>query len=140
MPLKTEAMEEPDLNLTPMIDIVLLLIIFFMVGTRFSEAERQFTIELPTVTDAQPLTSLPDEITVAVDKEGAFYLNDEKITLDDLDVELQKAQKNYADQAVIIRGDGQGTYQFIMDVLASCHRADIKNIKLANRVKSKDAP
>ena len=42
MPLKTEEIEEPVLNLTPMIDIVLLLIIFFMVGTKFSDAERQY--------------------------------------------------------------------------------------------------
>lgn len=139
MPLKTEAMEEPNLNLTPMIDIVLLLIIFFMVGTRFSEAERQFTIELPTVTDAQPLTSLPDELTVAVDKAGDFYLNDEQISPELLEAELLKAQKNYADQAVIIKGDKEGMYQGVMDILAACHRSNIKNIKLANRVKTEDA-
>ena len=63
MPLKTDTIEEPNLNLTPMIDIVFLLIIFFMVGTRFTEMERQYDIRLPTVSEALPLTNLPDEIT-----------------------------------------------------------------------------
>ncbi len=60
MPLKTGTVEEPKLDLTPMIDIVFLLIIFFMVGTQFTEMERQYDIKLPTVTDAKPLTNLPD--------------------------------------------------------------------------------
>ncbi|MCA9079282.1 MAG: biopolymer transporter ExbD, partial [Planctomycetaceae bacterium] len=70
MPLKTQAMEEPALNLTPMIDIVLLLVIFFLVGTQFTQAERQYEIDLPTVSDAQPLTALPDEIVVNVGRDG----------------------------------------------------------------------
>ena len=49
MPLKTETVEEPTLNLTPMIDIVFLLIIFFMVGTQFAQMENQYDIQLPTI-------------------------------------------------------------------------------------------
>jgi biopolymer transport protein ExbD len=134
MPLKTDTIEEPNLNLTPMIDIVFLLIIFFMVGTRFTEAEREFDIELPTVTDAQPLTTMPDEIVVSVTNDGRYLLRDEERTLEELKSALTAARENFADQAVLIRGDGQGPYQYVMDVLAVCHSAKITNVSLANRL------
>lgn len=108
MPFKTDTIEEPTLNLTPMIDIVLLLVIFFMVGTQFSEEERQYSIELPTVSDAQPLTALPDELVVNVDGEGRIYIEDRELTTDQLEQELTAARERYADQAVVIRGDADG--------------------------------
>ena len=66
MPLRTDSLEEPQLNLTPMIDIVFLLIIFFMVGTRFSENEQQYEIELPKASAVEPMTSRPDAIVINV--------------------------------------------------------------------------
>lgn len=134
MPLKTEAVEEPGLNLTPMIDIVLLLVIFFMVGTQFAENERQYDIELPTVSEAQPLTSLPDEIVVNVDREGGFVVNGELRTIEQLEEDLRAARSRYADQVVVIRGDGTGPYQNVMTVLNLCRRAQITNVQLANRL------
>ena len=134
MPLKTEMTEEPILNLTPMIDIVFLLIIFFMVGTRFTETERQYDIQLPTVSDALPLTALPDEITVNVHSDGRLIINGDERTLEDLQTDLEVAKLNYPDQAVVIRGEGEGPYQHVMDVLTVCRRAKIGNVSLANRL------
>ena len=138
MPLKTHLDEQPTLNLTPMIDIVLLLIIFFMVGTKFSDAERQFEINLPTVSDAMPLTTLPDELVVSVSEKGELTLDSQPVTLAELQQELTTAAERYADQAVIIRGDAQGSYQNVMDVLAACHRAGLHNLSLANRLNRED--
>lgn len=134
MPLKTDVVDEPDLNLTPMIDIVFLLIIFFMVGTQFTEMERQFEIELPTVSDAQPLTSLPDEIVINVADTGDLTVNGQRRSLEELERALKSARQNYADQAVLIRGEGDGPYQHVMNVLAVCHRAKISVVSLANRL------
>lgn len=136
MPLKLEQIEEPGLNLTPMIDIVLLLVIFFMVGTEFTQAERQYEIELPRVADAQPLTNLPDEIVVNITRNGEFFLGREPRSLEDLESELRTAAARYGDQAVIIRADGGGPYQHVMTVLSICQRANISNVQLANRVDS----
>ncbi|MCA9116118.1 MAG: biopolymer transporter ExbD [Planctomycetaceae bacterium] len=133
MPLKTESIEEPTLNLTPMIDIVFLLVIFFMVGARFSEMERQYDIQLPTVSDVQPLTSLPDDLTVNVRRNGEIWYSGQKQTLPELEAELQAARQNFPDQSVVIRGEGDGRYQHVMDVLAACRRAGIRAISLAHR-------
>lgn len=134
MPLKTEQIEEPILNLTPMIDIVLLLIIFFMVGTKFSDAERQFDIKLPTVSDALPLSSLPDELIVSISRTGELLLGEQPIALADLESRLKSAVERYNDQAVVVRGDAEGSYQNVMDVLAICHRVGVRNLSLANRI------
>ena len=135
MPLKTESIEETNLNLTPMIDIVFLLIIFFMVGTQFSEMERQFDIQIPTVDRNVTLTSLPDPLIVNIDGAGIVSVNNKQLTLDQLQGRLITARKNYADQIVLIRGEGAGPYQHVMDILDICQQAKIKNVSLANRVK-----
>jgi biopolymer transport protein ExbD len=76
MPLKLEPLEDPALNLTPMVDVILNLVMFFLVTTQFSKGhqEQQYPIELPKVTAAQPLTGLPDEIIVNVSQDGTIYL------------------------------------------------------------------
>ena len=59
MPLKTQQDEHPTLNMTPMIDVVFLLLIFFMVATSFAKIERDIELELPEVAAAAALTSAP---------------------------------------------------------------------------------
>ena len=140
MPLKADTLDEPPLNLTPMIDVVFNLIIFFMVGTRFADMERQFDIHLPTVTDAQPLTAPPEEIIINVFADGKIIVKDNTLTLDQLQTFLTQAQARYAQQAVLIRGDGQGVYQHIMNVLTVCQRSKIANFSLAAQVKQEAAP
>lgn len=135
MPLKVDALEEPQINLTPMIDVVFNLLIFFMLATRFADLERQFDVQLPTASSAQPLTSPPDEIIVNVFSDGRIVVSQQALTIDQLEARLKAAHDRYADQAVLIRGDGQGTYQNVMDVLTACHRAEITNFSLATQVK-----
>lgn len=140
MPLKLEQIEEPSLNLTPMIDIVLLLVIFFMVGTEFSRHERQYEIDLPQVSDASPLTSLPDPIKLNITRDGQFFLGDAHRSLEELESDLSAAAARFRDQAVIIRADAAGPYQHVMTALSVCHQANISNVQLANRVEAGGPP
>lgn len=134
MPLKVAPIEEPALNLTAMLDVVFNLLIFFMVGTRFADMERQFDVQLPQVSAAQPLTNPPDEIVVNVFGDGRIVVGRQPLTLAELETRLNEARQRYAEQAVLIRGDGQGVYQNVMDVLAVCQRAQIANFSLATQV------
>jgi len=131
MPLQTESLEEPSLNLTPMIDIVFLLIIFFMVGTKFSEIEQQFDIETPKATELAPMSSAPDPIIVNVTRAGRISIGDAEFTLEELKRRLESARKTYAQQAVLIRGDGESIYQSIIDVMSVCHQAQVHKFSLA---------
>ncbi len=139
MPLKVREHEEPTLNLTPMIDVVFLLIIFFMVGARFTELEREFDINLPTVSEAKPLTNPPDRIEINVFRNGRIKVAGQFLTTDELRDRLEQAQQRYADQAVMIRSDGRNAYQQVIDVLSICEQAHIKHFSLAARVED-EAP
>ncbi len=139
MPFKQEPMEEPHINLTPLVDIVFNLLLFLMLATRFAadeDAEQKFDVQLATAASARPLTALPDEMVVNVAANGKVLLNGKPKTLPELEAELAKAKKNYADQTVLIRGDGQGPYQNVVDVLAVCDRAKINVVSLPVRLKS----
>lgn len=134
MPLKLDNLEEPQLNLTPMIDVVFNLIIFFMVGTRFSDMERQLDINLPQVAAAQALSTPPDEIVINVNIDGKVIVRERTLNLQELRDLLIDAKKRYAEQAVLVRGDGQGVYQRVADVISICHGTGITNLSLAAQV------
>lgn len=132
MPLKTEPLEEPSINLTSMLDVVMLLIIFFMVGTKFSEEERQTGIQVPTVSENLALSGQPDEIIVNVNVDGKVKVRSDELTLEGLKTMLAEAREVFPGQAVVIRGDGRGEYQTVMDVISTCKIAGIKNVSLAH--------
>ena len=137
MPLKTEPLEEPTINLTSMLDVVMLLIIFFMVGTKFSEEERQTGIQVPSVSDTFALSGQPDEIIVNVDLSGKVTVRGETQTLEGLIQILEVARERFPNQAVVIRGDGRCQYQQVTDVLSACKEAGIKNVSVAHAPKTK---
>lgn len=131
MPLRTQSLEEPQLNLTPMVDIVFLLIIFFMVGTRFTEIEQQFEIQLPTASALPSVTREPDPLIVNVSPGGQFAVNGQTLSRDELRQTLQEAREAWEGQVVLIRGDGDGRYQAVIDVMDLCHQTGIQRFSLA---------
>jgi biopolymer transport protein ExbD len=137
MPLKTHVDEQPTLNLTPMIDVVFLLIIFFMVGTQYSELERSLGLDVPEVTDTGALTAAPEKRVVNVYRDGRLTLDREDVTLDVLTQRLAAARVQYADIGVVVRGDGAGPFQRVAEVLNACKQAGIAelaiSVKLANQ-------
>src|SRR4029079_9213326 len=99
MPLKTEARDEPTINLTSMLDVVMLLIIFFMVGTKFSEEERQTSVQVPTVSENLALSGQPDEIIVNVSVDGKVNVRGEEYSQDHLKEMLSKAREGFPGQS-----------------------------------------
>jgi biopolymer transport protein ExbD len=139
MPFKTDPVEEPHINLTPLVDIVFNLLLFLMLATRFAaddNAERKFDVQLATASNAKALTALPDELVVNVAANGQITLNGKPRKVSELEADLAAAKKNYADQAVLIRGEGEGRYQNVVDVLAACDRAKINAVSLPVRLRA----
>lgn len=133
MPIKTYQDPEPTLNLTPMIDIVFLLIIFFMVGTKFTEMERQIELELPSVSKFGALTSPPRERVVNVYRDNTIMMDRKSWSLDELLTELKQAHEEYNEMSVLIRGDGDGRYGNVTNVLAACKDAGFERLGIAVR-------
>ncbi len=138
MPLKTESVEEPSLNLTPMIDIVFLLIIFFMVGTQFADDDlTMFDIELAaTRTEATSLTAGPDPVRIAIRQDGVLLVNQRVVTMEELETILAEKKQKYADQAVVIGGESETNLQRVVDIIDMCKRQNIKRFTLAARTLS----
>ncbi|NQU20675.1 MAG: biopolymer transporter ExbD [Candidatus Nealsonbacteria bacterium] len=131
MPLKTHLDEQPTLNLTSMIDIVFLLIIFFMVGTKFTELERKIPLQVPEVADDGTLTAAPIRRIVNVYRDGRVTLDDTEVTLDELIATLAEVCRQYSEIGVLVRGDGRGNYQHVAEVLTACKRAGVRRLEIA---------
>jgi biopolymer transport protein ExbD len=133
MPLKLQTDDQTSINLTPMIDIVFLLIIFFMVGTKFSELserERDIALSLPTVTDAKAMTAAPSNRVIDIFADGKIELDKKTVTLKQLEQALASAKREYPKLGVVIRGDAEGRYQNVASVMATCRRAEIADLNI----------
>lgn len=131
MPLRTQLDEQPSLNLTSMIDVLFLLIIFFMVGTKFTELERKIGLKVPQVSNVEALTSAPEKKVVNVYRDGQISLDRETVTLDELSRRLTAARSQYEDLGVLVRGDGSGEFQYVAEVLNACRKAGITELGVA---------
>ena len=132
MPLKTEPLEEPSLNITSLLDIILTIVMFFMVATTFSQDKRQTDIQVPTVSDNAVLTGQPDEVVVNVTQDGQMQVNGKPQSVETLIALLQAALTAFPSQAVVIRGDGRCEYQMVMDAFSACKQAGVRNLSVAH--------
>ncbi len=131
---RQQAEELPYINMTPMVDVVLCLLVFFMAATRLYDwDESQFVVNVPQVTDAAPLTAAPDDLSLTIVKPGVVSVGEASYDLEELTVLLRDARDRYADQGVVIRGDAMLNYQDLADVLSACDAAGIRNVRLPVR-------
>ena len=134
MPLKVHRDQQTTINLTPLIDIVFLLIIFFMVGTQFSELtkqEKNIPLEIPTVSSGAALTAAPDSRVINVLKDGQIMLDEQSVSLDQLLSELVEIKKQYNQIGVVIRGDAKCAYDRVTNVIATCKEAEINHLNIS---------
>ncbi|ODT98727.1 MAG: biopolymer transporter ExbD [Planctomycetes bacterium SCN 63-9] len=130
--------ELPTINMTPMVDVVLCLLVFFMAATRLYEwDENEFTVKVPEVTDAAPLTSAPDDLVLNVTQPGKILVGNKPHDLASLARLLASAKARYSNQGVLIRGEASLKYQDLADVLSACDSAGIRNVRLPVRTLEK---
>ena len=134
MPLKTHHDEMPLLNLTSLIDVLFLLIMFFMLGTKFAQYERKIKLEVPTVSDGKALSSAPEKRVVNVFQTGQVTLDGQIVNLKELTARLASARSQYKDLGVLVRGDADGDFKNVAGVLNACHQAGV--VRLAVAVKT----
>ena len=121
----------PQLALTSMLDVIFLLLCFFVTVRVFSQWESEITIKLPSAATAEEPDRLPGEIIVNLDKDGKVSVNSKTLELDDLETRLAKVAKFYPDQAVIIRADKEVRYERLVAVIDTCRAANVWNFSFA---------
>jgi biopolymer transport protein ExbD len=138
MPLRSQSEEMPVLNLTSMIDVLFLLIIFFVVGTRFIEAERQIELKLPQVAPSDTLTAAPEKKLVNVYRDGQITLERKGVSLDELREQLAAARGQYRALGVLVRGDGAVPFERVANVLNACKQAGIAELAISVEIAGAD--
>ena len=127
MPLKTSQVEElPGLNLTSMIDVVFLLLIFFMVATKFSESQQQIGIKLPGGTALNALVAAPDQRNVGVARDGSVTLDGQPVNLGELTNRLRAMHAQYPGLVVAVNGDSDASYQTVMSAMLAVQSAGVE--------------
>jgi biopolymer transport protein ExbD len=119
------------INMTPMIDCVFLLLIFFLVSAKYEEDEREMSVVLPQASEAMPLVARPKEFFVNVDQQGRFIISGRQVGEQELFAALQQAAANNpGKQTVIIRADKRCVWQHVMSVMNLCNKAQIRDYRV----------
>jgi len=121
----------PALALTSMLDVIFLLLCFFVTVSVFSQWESEISIKLPKAQTADQQERLPGEIIVNLAQDGTVRVNGATLSLDDLRSRLAKVARFYPGQPVIIRADKSTSYEALMRVIDTCRAADVWNFSLA---------
>jgi len=123
--------EASGFQLAPMIDIVFLLLIFFIVTWNFSRNETELDVKVPTAREGKETRRAVGEIILNVKADGSVVLNRRAMNTEELEARLIELARMYPDQAVILRGDEGVPYKYIVDVLDVCRSAEIWNVAFA---------
>ncbi|MEY3205492.1 MAG: hypothetical protein RLZZ21_1823 [Planctomycetota bacterium] len=119
------------LEMTPMIDIVFLLMIFFLVASKLDEDDRSIEVMLPQASAAKPLTSRPREFVINIDRDGNYFAGARPVRLDDLRQLLrQSAADNPSRQTVILRADENALHKFVVAAMDACVQAGIDDYQV----------
>ncbi len=133
MRIKRTVEEGVEINITPIIDMVFLLLIFFLVATKFADLERDVRVDPPSSRNTRPVTAVSQEIVVNVTTDGRLLIAGAELDFDELEQLLAAAVTRNERQAVVIRGDKQAMLQLAVNVLDICERQGITRTYLTTR-------
>lgn len=122
-----------EINITPLTDVMLVLLIIFMVTATFFVAEPAMQVELPPAVTSELVTKETGEITVIVKQDGAMTVNDRPTTEAGLtDALLAAARGTHADKkVVVVRGDREAAYGRVIWIMDAARLVGLRNVSLA---------
>ena len=128
---QTQNDDEPEANLMPLLDMVFLLLIFFLVATTFAQEERDAKVQLPATQAEKPLSAAPQQFIINIRENGEILIGTE--TLKDyaaLQTMLIRVVENDTGQEVLIRCDDRAKHQYFAAVVRLCREAGIQQTKI----------
>ncbi len=125
--------EPAQMQLAPMIDIVFLLLIFFIVTWQFTKSETELSVSVPTAEEGADPERQQGEIVVNILADGTIRIESVTVDLPQLLEKLSSIAVQFENQPVRIRGDGEVKYQRMVEVIDTCTKAGIWNISFATQ-------
>jgi len=125
------ATEVPRFQIAPMIDVIFLLLCFFIASQIFSQWETEIDIKLPTAESGTIPERLPGEVIINILADGRIVVHRQSLDEADLRTMLERVVEYFPGQAVLIRADRATAYEHVVGVLDLCRQADIWNISFA---------
>lgn len=119
MNLRPRRAEPPRVDITPLIDVVFLMLIFFMVSTTFDK-ETQLKVDLPQAQNTETSENPPEKIEITIDASGQYYVNERELVKHDaatLRRTLSKIADGRSDLSIVVAGDRNAPLQSMMTVL-----------------------
>ena len=132
MRLQSQRRADPEVNLTPLIDVVFLLLIFFMVSTTF-ERETEVNVELPEA-DAAAMEAEPDAVEITVDAQGRYYVNRKEVVntrRETLEGALRQVVEEGEQPQVILSADKQTPHQAVITAMDAARRLGLIRLTFA---------
>lgn len=114
------------IDLTPIIDMVFLLLIFFLVATTFHQTEREIQVALPTAASGAPISAMLRELVVNVNVEGKIIVGGQSVEPEVLRTIVAEAVAQNPEQKVTVRGDRGTVYANVVRVLDICKTSGIR--------------
>lgn len=121
----------PEVQFTSMIDIVFLLLCFFITTSVFSQWEYEVDIVLPTAQSGKMPDRLPGEVIINLARDGRIVINQQVLTPGQLKDRLDRLARFFPGQPVVLRADKQTEYADVIRVIDLCRQSDIWNISFA---------
>jgi len=134
MAIKRPGGEDPDVNLTPLIDVVFLLLIFFMVSTTF-EKESEISIELPEAS-GDPVQSQKQTVEIAIDAKGKYFINQQEVIntqLDTLKRAIKKQAGDQKDPPIILSADAKTPHQAVIRAMDAARQLGFVHLTFATK-------
>jgi biopolymer transport protein ExbD len=131
--------EEIEINVTSMIDVLLLLLIFFMLSATFIN-QSEISLALPQASADTP----PDEIeriVIGVDRDGQFYVDNKSLINDQIETlkrAIQDAARDLLDPAIVISADGKATHQSVVTVLDAARQLGYVRLTFSTEISDED--
>lgn len=116
-----------DINVTPLVDVMLVLLIIFMVTAPLMTSG--VDVDLPK-TDAKPINTDSQPLTVTINAEGRIFLQDSEVALPDLVAKLQAISQNNPDRRIFVRGDKAVSYGLVMQVMGTITQGGFNKVAL----------
>src|SRR5262252_2922007 len=116
-----------EINVTPLVDVMLVLLIIFMVTAPLMTSG--VSVDLPK-TDAKPLNTDSQPLTVSINAAGKIFLQDQEVQLDELVGKLQAISQNNQDRRIFVRGDKELSYGRIMEVMGTITEGGFSKVAL----------